>query len=177
MKKALYILGQLTDEDVEWLFRVSEKRTLGEGEVLIQLGKPIGALFFVLDGQFDVVGITGQLLNRLEWGDIVGEMSFVDAGLPSATVRAQVSSMVMAIDKGLLADKLKEDTAFAARFYLAVAMFLSSKMRDTIAILGHGDGTTSLEDTSDLLSDDMMDNMYLAGLRFERLTKQVVNQK
>jgi len=178
MKKALYILGQLTDEDVDWLFQVGQKRKLVAGEELIIIGKPIQALFVLLDGSLEVLGPNNRIINRLEWGEVVGEMSFIDSNLPSATVRASTHSVVLAIDKRLLTERLASDSAFAARFYLALAMFLSAKMRGSIGSLGYGDvAPTSVDVDADLLDDNVMDSMYLAGLRFERLTRQVLQQK
>lgn len=180
MRKALYILGQLTDEDVDWLFQVGQKRKLVAGEELIMIGKPIQALFVVLDGSLHVLGPTGRAINQLEWGEVVGEMSFIDSNLPSATVRAGSNSVVLAIDKRLLTARLGSDTAFAARFYLALAMFLSAKMRGSIGSLGYGDApspSVGVDVGADLLDDNVLDSVYLAGLRFERLTKQVLQQK
>ena len=40
MRKALYILGQLNDADVQWLVQHGERRLLAPGEIIIHEGAP-----------------------------------------------------------------------------------------------------------------------------------------
>ena len=45
MKKVLYILGQLSDEDVEWMSQSGRCVEYRGGDTIIQAGQPISALF------------------------------------------------------------------------------------------------------------------------------------
>ena len=84
----------------------------------------------MLEGQLSVVqGTPEREIARIGAGEIVGEMSFVDARPPSATVRAATDVVVYAISKQLLQWHLEHNVAFAARFYKAVATFLSDRVR------------------------------------------------
>ena len=117
MKKALYLLGVLDDSDVEWMTRVGRKRSVAAGTLVIQVGKQIDTIFFVLDGAFSVLGPDGQKeIARLGVAEIMGEMSFVDSRPPSATVKALTNSLVLAIPRTELTMRLEENVAFAARF-------------------------------------------------------------
>ena len=85
MRKVLFILGQLTDTDTEWLIRNGRKMSLPSGTTLIEAGLQPAALFLVLDGEFAVlVGARGEIA-RIRSGEVVGEMSFVEARLPFAS--------------------------------------------------------------------------------------------
>ena len=93
-------------------------------------------------------------------------MSFVEDRPPSATVKALASSVVLSIPRVQLAAKLKQDTAFAARFYRALAVFLSFRLRKTVSQLGYGKSSPTEEEkeASDELDANVLDNVYLAGL-------------
>ena len=112
---------------------------------------------------------------RLRPGEIVGEMSFVDSRPPSATVQAVEPSSVLAIPRLGLAARLIQDAPFAARFYRAIAVFLSDRLRSTVGLLGYGSGQT-LEDQAsyaDEIDTAVLDNVSLAGARFDILQRRL----
>src|SRR4030095_645910 len=105
-------------------------------------------------------------IARLNAGEIVGEMSFVDARPPSATVRALEYSTVFVVSKSVLNAKLVADQGFAARFYRALAIYLSTTVRERHRALG-GSNTGEVleegeEDDVDELDANVLDGVYLA---------------
>src|SRR5438132_6831840 len=140
MRKGLFFLGILNDADLEWLLAIGRQEDIATGTVLIQEGTPIEALFLVLDSAFSVSAakLGRQEIARLRCGEVVGEISFVDARLPSATVQAVVPSRVFVISRQHLVTKLAHDPHFAARFYHALAVFLADRLRRTTSQLGYG---------------------------------------
>src|SRR5271170_63681 len=136
MRKALFILGQLNDADVQWLAQNGTRRRLANGEVIIRAGHPVDALFITLDGALLVALPDGQEVARLSTGEIVGEIAFVDSALPSATVSARSDATVLEVKKTLLQSRLLADVGFAARFYRALAIFLADRLRATTRRLG-----------------------------------------
>src|SRR3712207_5716250 len=104
-------------------------------------------------------------IARLQAGEIVGEMSFVDARPPSATVKAVEDSTVFGIAKAVLSAKLASDQGFAARFYRALAIYLSTTVRERHRALGYGsdDDLEEMEDDADELDGNVLDGVYLAG--------------
>lgn len=179
MRKVLFILGQLDDNDVEWFIDTGRREEIPANQVLIEEGKPIEAVYIVLNGLFAVsdAELGGQELARLGAGEIVGEMSFIDASPPASTVTALRPSTVLAVSKVALAAKLEQDLRFAAHFYRAIATFLSGRLRATVGRLGYGDGPSlSLAENAryaDELDDSVLDNVHLAGARFERILKRL----
>ena len=181
MRKVLFLFGQLTDDDVEWMTRTGSKRFLPQGEVLIRQGEPAEAVYILLEGRLGVwlTGKDGQEreIARLNAGEIVGEMSFVDSRPPSATVRGLEGSSVFAVSKAALSAKLAADLGFAARFYRALAIYLATTVRERHRALGYASGGTVAvaeeDDEADELDTTVLDGVSLAGERFERMVKQI----
>jgi len=170
MRKVLYILGELNDEDVEWMAATGRRVVVGDAPlVLIHEGTAAADLFFVLDGHSVVsVGGVGDVA-RLGTGEVVGEMSFVDSAPPSATVTAEPGSVILALPKREMLARLGKDIGFAARFYRAMAIFLADRLRSANT---RGKTSASLGDrriVEDELDEGLLDNVSLAGVRFERM--------
>jgi CRP/FNR family cyclic AMP-dependent transcriptional regulator len=201
MRKVLFLFGQLNDDDIEWLLAHGGARPLARGEVLIRQGVPADAVFILLEGRLAVrlESLRGREIARLNAGEIVGEMSFLDSRPPSATVEGLEDSTVYAIARPVLAARLDADLGFAARFYRALAMFLATTVRERHRGLGTGaegdaragaaaaapagaaGGTAAgaapdgeEEDDGDELDANVLDNVYLAGERFNRMVRRLI---
>jgi CRP/FNR family transcriptional regulator, cyclic AMP receptor protein len=175
MRKALYILSQLNDDDVEWIADHGTRRQLKDGETIIYEGKPVDALFITLVGRLKVAVLNGREVARLSVGEIVGEIAFIDSSPPSATVTAVGDAIVLALPKSLLQRRLASDHAFAARFYRALAIFLADRLRATTQQLGYGStGDFERETTlKDELDATLLDTVSHAGDRFTRLVRRL----
>jgi len=171
MRKVLYILSRLTDEDVDWFASTGRRTNHAAGDVLIKQGAPINSLMFVLDGKVSVeVEGVGQIAS-LGSGEVLGEMSLVDESPPSAGVIVVEPTRVLHIDRTVLNAKIEGDPAFAARLYRAIAMFLSVRMRSTVQVLGYGKATVVADDELDI---SLLDNVTIAGSRFDRMIKKLL---
>lgn len=145
--------------------------------MLIREGNPINALYIVLDGHFSVsIGDADHTeIARLGAGEILGEMSFIDSHPPAATVTAQENALVLSIPQQVLFEKLKQDTGFASRFYRALAVFLSDRLRGTVSRLGYNKdvGLDEHAEYEDELDMAVLDNVSRAGVRFKRILQQM----
>ena len=168
MRKVLYILGQLSDVDVAWLARAGTRKRHPIGTVLIRYGVALDSLFIILDGAISIRTNRGFELASVGAGEVLGEMSFVDSRPPSASAVVTSDAYVLAIEKTVIQSKLEADTGFASRFYRAVAIFMSERMRDQVGRMGYGDAPEDPAD-EDELDANVLDNVHLAGARFERL--------
>jgi CRP/FNR family cyclic AMP-dependent transcriptional regulator len=160
MPKALYILGELEDRDLLWLSEHGEVRSLPAGAVLIEAGREVRDLYFVTDGELAVSTPAGEHVATLTLGDVVGEMSFVEKRPPSASVTALDNARLLAVPREAILAAFDRDSAFAARFYRALAIFLSDRLRSATA---HDPaGASELDET-------ILDGVHQAGERFVRL--------
>lgn len=167
MRKALYLFGSLTDEDVSWIATSGHTRDLAPGETLIAEGREVGELYIVLDGVLTVhAGDTP--VSRLRSGELVGEMSFVEEAPPTVSVTSDTPSRVLALSFGILRDHAAADAAFAARLYRGIALLLSDRLR---GMTGGFDEKRSGEDSLEEgeLSGPVMETLASAGQRFSRL--------
>jgi bacteriocin-type transport-associated protein len=179
MRKVLYLLGQLNDSDVEWLITRGRKEFVPAGTVLMQEGMAIDSLYVVLHGTLGAAvpapGGSREIV-RLGCGEVVGEISFVDARPPSATVSALEDATVLAISRQELARKLEREADFAARFYRALAVFLAHRLRAAGHRLDYGAGQELHEDVTytDELDPAVLDQVHLAGARFDEVLQRLL---
>ena len=174
MRKALYIMGILDDSDVEWLSRNGTRKFIPAGAVIVHQGEAVDSLFIVLDGQLLVY--SGSLeIAKLQCGEVVGEISFVDSRPPLASVRAAHDTQVLSINAELLKAKLEKDVGFASRFYRALATFLADRLRVTTSRFGYGSHDQDLGEQGDPdeLHLDLMDSIALASTRFDKMLKRL----
>ena len=159
MRKALYILSDLADDDIIWMAREGEVRRIGPGETLIEAGVPVSHLYFVTEGALEVTTRAGARLAELGLGEVAGEMSFVEKRLPDTSVRARQPTTLLAIPRDRMLAAFANDNGMAMRFYRALAVFLSDRLR-----------AMSAEDDGEL-DEGLLDNVQQAGERFIRLVE------
>jgi bacteriocin-type transport-associated protein len=193
LKEVLFVFGEFSDSDLDWIIAMGRTEEILAGKALIQEGKPIDALHIILNGTmrvsvaevdsnpltlaFATLGVSESAereVARLAKGEIVGETAFVGAGTAPNTIKALENSLVLSIPRQQLKIKLEQDVRFAARFYRAIAALLSDRLRSLITRIGYGRRTYN---TGQLLDEDIeyedeldlsvMDQMSLAGTRFK----------
>jgi CRP-like cAMP-binding protein len=174
MKRVVFILGVLEDEDVDWLIAAGQRQELQPGDVLIREGEHCEALFLFLDGglEVSVAALSSQPIALLATGEVVGEMSFVDGQPPSATVTALEPSIVLSISCQQLHQKLQQDIWFASRFYRALAILLSSRLRSTVKHL-QGEHWRPVASLNELGLDEMGDMLSMGNIRFDWMLKRL----
>jgi CRP/FNR family transcriptional regulator, cyclic AMP receptor protein len=168
------MFGVLDDSDLEWLSSNGSMLFLEVGEKLISQGKPIASLFVVLNGELQVYSGETEIA-RLQSGEILGEISFVDSRPPLASVQAIVNTSVLAVSAELLRRKLAKDAGFASRFYRAVAVFLADRLRVTTSRFGYGRADQdSIDNTDpDELYPELLETIDLAATRFDKLLRRL----
>ena len=177
MRKALYILGLLDDEDIVWLVTHGEKKRVSTGEIIITEGIPSAALFVVADGEFEVIAGPhgGKTLAYLGSGEIVGELSFLDSRPPTATVKARKESTVLSVQRDKIAAHIAEDDGFSSRFYHALGVFLAVRMRSMIVGVEYTGDNNLNENTeyTDEIEDSVLDRLDMAGARFNWIVNRL----
>ncbi|MBN3992080.1 MAG: cyclic nucleotide-binding domain-containing protein [Nostoc sp. NMS2] len=199
IREILFTFAELNDSDIGWMIVAGDAIRLPAGTVLFQAGRPVDALYILLDGKM-VASIAEDTSNpltrafstleetdhierefaRLSRGDIVGETPFVEASPPAMTIRAVDDAIVLSIPRWRLSAKLLHDVGFAARFYRVLAILLADKQQGIINSLGYGRITyssgKSLDERltyEDELSSSFLAQVTLAGTRFDWMLKQI----
>jgi len=171
LKKVLYFLGTLDDRDIDWLVRNGVREAIPAQTPIIREGHAIERLYFTLAGEFSVTSEHARSeIARLTQGEILGEISFVDARPPSATETATKDAVVGAVPIQLLSRKLDQDAAFAARFYKSIAIALADRLR-VASVLG-----LRPRADADIASEEMpphlLDTLSMAGARFAEMQRR-----
>ena len=172
MRKVLHILGYFSDEDIAWMTDVGQKVTINPNEFLIKTDVELSSIFFVLSGKFMVESKEGVEVAQVKKGEILGEMSFIEEEMPVANVRALETANVVALGHDFMNDRFVSDRGFEARFYKAISLFLSSRLRSTSGKLANentdGKEFKSLQQDID---NSTLNHIQVAGERFNRLVE------
>lgn len=166
MKRVLFFLGQLNDRDVEWMLCNGNKLELEAGDRLITKGETIDSLYIVLSGQLAVCSSSNynESIAKLEAGEVVGEMSFLESRPPSVSVIVTEPSVVYQISREVINKRLSTNMEFRSNFYYALALFLSNRLRKTTDQLGYGN-----PEEEDLIDTNVLDGVAQAGSRFGKI--------
>lgn len=140
VKKALFVFGEMQDSDIDWLVSAGQVKKLSPDEVLLHAGRPVDALYIILDGLLSVsapegnydplslcfLGLEKRTRNQkvfanISKGEMPGIFAFLDSRQPM-TVRAIHESLVFAVPRAHLTIKLHQDLGFASRFYRVIAI-------------------------------------------------------
>lgn len=167
MKRVLFVLGHLSDSDIEWMIENGSKHHLSTGEYLVRQGEPIEDIFIVLSGSMNIFSEERPDVNiaTISSGEIIGEMSFLDERPPSVSVMATEDVSVYSISLERVKQYMEVNTRFAARFYYSISLFLSDRLRKTTSRLGYG----AVEDDVDEINLNVLSQVGKAGTRFNRL--------
>ncbi len=76
-----------------------------------------------------MIAADGSAIGTVADGEVVGEMSFFERRPPNVSVKAKTIARVMEVARAPIIAKLDDDNAFAARFYRALGMSLSYRLR------------------------------------------------
>jgi uncharacterized protein YjbI with pentapeptide repeats/CRP-like cAMP-binding protein len=131
IREVLLEWEELNDSDREWMIETGQSREILDGTELIEEDVPIEALYIILQGRLNVSMEGKKPIATLSSGEVVGEMSFVRPLPPSATVEAVQHSCVWELPRQKLTEKLEQDHAFGGRFYKALTVVLSNRLKRT----------------------------------------------
>jgi hypothetical protein len=123
-----------SDDDLAAIVPLLAERTYAAGAVIVAEGEPATELFVVQSGEVEVTkcpegGGQEYRLTTLGPGASFGELTVVDRGARSASVRALAPTTVAVLPMAAL-DRLSEsDTGLRARVLHGLAAFLASRLR------------------------------------------------
>ncbi|MEL6816214.1 MAG: cyclic nucleotide-binding protein, partial [Cyanobacteria bacterium J06598_3] len=191
---ALFVFGELHDSDIDWMLSTGRVEKLGAERVLLNAGRPVDALYTVLDGQLAIattdkpcdplstcshgleeMGAT-QNFNPIAYisrGSLPGIISFLDFQPLPVRINALKETLLLAIPRRQVTIKLQEDLSFAARFYRVIATQMASLLTTVMSLGADPLGGVSKELDSDELDMDALQQVSQGAARFDWMLKQL----
>lgn len=133
--KGVELFEGLSDQELEKIKKICYRRQFDENEVIAAQNSPGDELFIIEDGFVEVTvqgrgGRAGKVVVNLGNGQTVGEMSLIDQGMRSATVRAINSpTVVQIIHQEDFEDLCSSDTRIGYIVMRNIASDLSFRLR------------------------------------------------
>jgi CRP-like cAMP-binding protein len=98
------------------------------GKVICSEGDPGGEMMLLLSGSVHV-NKNGQLLRVLGKGDVVGELSLIDAAPRSASIVAKDATNLLAFPREALCALFRAEPTLAVKFLWGLTMETNKRMR------------------------------------------------
>jgi CRP-like cAMP-binding protein len=128
------VFTRLSDEELAQVDAIGEARDFATGGVLIAEGIATDEMFLIEAGTVRI--------NKRAWkdsadlavihpGQVLGEVSFIDDGPPSATAIAASPVKAIVWSKTRLRELAAQHPVIGARIYHSLALRLAARLRDT----------------------------------------------
>ncbi|MDB9527500.1 cyclic nucleotide-binding domain-containing protein [Oscillatoria sp. CS-180] len=195
VKEVLSVFGELRDSDVDWLASFGATEAIAADKVLLQAGRPVDALYVLLDGQMSISSPGGKFnplylcfsglenstrdqkaFATLSKGSMPGIISFLDFRPLPVTIRAVKESLVYAVPRQTLVTKLQADNSFASRFYRLIAIEILELLHtvSTRLVDPHSDaGPPDIEEHDEELDMEDLQQMSEGAKKFNWMLSQL----
>jgi CRP/FNR family transcriptional regulator, cyclic AMP receptor protein len=130
--RRIKILADLNDAQLSHLSDYLEMQNVAQWSMVVRLGEPGDAMFFVLEGELRARVMNGDretILSTFGAGDFFGDIALFDHGPRSADVLANVDSVVLRLSSVSFERLAKEAPALATPFLQATSRTLASRIR------------------------------------------------
>lgn len=173
-KEVLSVFAELRDSDVDWLVAFGETEAIAADRVLLQAGRPVDALYILLDGQMGISapegnvnplylcfsGLENSTRNQTDFatlskGSMPGIISFIDFQPLPVTIRALQESLVFTVPRQKLVTKLQVDDGFASRFYRVIAIEILEMLQTARMRLANSAAIRDRAEDEELDMDDL----------------------
>ncbi len=131
--KKILLFADFTEEELEKVRSISRKAKLSQGEYAFQEDKPGDTLILLDLGTLKLTKKTKkgeeQELVQMGSGSYLGEMSFFEQGLRSASGLAMENCQITVIPISALRSLLDKNPSMAAKFYRRMAMGIAQRLK------------------------------------------------
>jgi CRP-like cAMP-binding protein len=131
--KKIRLFTDFTQEELEEVRKISRREKISQGEFAFEEGKPGETLILLDMGTLKLTKMTregeDQELVQLGSGTSMGEMSFFDQELRSASGVAMENCQVTIIPIPALRSLLDKSPSMAAKFYKRIAMGIAQRLK------------------------------------------------
>lgn len=129
----LNLFGSLLKEDTKWLQENGVTLHVKTGETLIENNSMLLNVYFVTKGIFKVLADSksSMPIAILGPGEIIGESALVERESSSATVVAVDKSVVIKINRDVIAKHIENHPEFGLRLYKGLYKITVERLRNT----------------------------------------------
>ncbi len=131
--KKIQLFADFTPEELEKVWSISRKEKISQGEFAFREGKPGDTLILLDLGTLKLIKKTRsgdeKELVQLGTGTYLGEMSFFDQGLRSASGVAMENCQITVIPIPALRSLLDKSSSMAGKFYRRMAMGIAQRLK------------------------------------------------
>lgn len=128
------LFAELTPKEVVLLGMVLKERDYQPGDWICREGEPGDGCFFIGDGEVEIIKRAANqsqaVIGRAGKHATVGQISLIDDGPRSASVRAKTRVEVLRLDRGDFEALQASGSQFAYRFQLAIARSAAAQLRE-----------------------------------------------
>ena len=132
--KSVVLFAEFEREDLQKLGGMLQRTGFHPGDTVLDEGSPNRALHILASGRLRVVReVQGRevALCDLMAGQSFGELSIIEDGVASATLKAVTDAEVLSVPMQELATFLRQNPAAGAQFWRAIALDLRRRLIQT----------------------------------------------
>jgi CRP/FNR family transcriptional regulator, cyclic AMP receptor protein len=132
------IAAALSDAEVETLLKVLKVQTYEASEALIEQGTTTDSLFWVWDGELDVLMNTPEgekKIAEITRGSLLGEISLLNPGPATATIRSEQGCTALHLDHQTLEELWQSNPNIAQVLMSEILKLVSRRIRSADATL------------------------------------------
>jgi CRP-like cAMP-binding protein len=120
--------SDLKHHEVAPIFKLAQRRSLADGEVLLNDGDNNSCLFLIVEGGFRIMK-NGTEITLLEPGEFVGELSFISGDEISADVISAGNTEIMYWDRLALEPLFKRHGLYKPYLHALCSVDIAQKLR------------------------------------------------
>jgi CRP-like cAMP-binding protein len=113
------LFSKLSKSELEFVAGHADEVDVKAGQKLTHQGRPGDSFYVLLDGEAEVE-IDGEPRRTLKAGDFFGEISMLDRGPATATVRTKTDSLVLVMSHSQFRDTIKASDGLLVKVLLAM---------------------------------------------------------
>ncbi|GAC1473186.1 MAG: hypothetical protein PVSMB3_07770 [Candidatus Dormibacteraceae bacterium] len=117
--KGVPLFAKLSKSELEHVAGNADEVDVKAGQKLTTQGRPGDSFYVILDGEAEVE-IDGESRRILKAGDFFGEISMLDRGPATATVKTRKDSQMLVMSHSQFRDTLKGSDALLIKVLLAM---------------------------------------------------------
>ena len=121
------VFAECSTKELEWVATRMDEVRFEPGQVLTRQGSPGHSFYVLLDGDAEAE-IDGKPVATLKAGDFFGEISMLDRGPATATIKTTTSGVLLVMSHGQFRDAIRSNDTLLAGVMAAMAARLRSNL-------------------------------------------------